>query len=328
MLLKLLYLFALIISFEGQSAVSQNAPASPAKNMAAETTVVPVAGQTQATTGKETDAPETMIGSGDLLKVGVFGVSTFDVEVRVSGRGDISLPLIGDVHVAGLTTDEAQTLIQKRLIDGNFMVHPEVSVFEREYATQGVAVLGEVQKPGVYPLLGPHHLFDVISLAGGMTPKAGSEVTIAHRDHPDQPQTVTLTGDVAKSNAANVEILPGDTVAVSLAGIVYIVGDVKSPAGVVMPNGSEMTVVKAIAMAGGANPSAALNGGKIIRRTPQGPQEIPIQLKQILAAKAADPKLEPDDIVFVPTSAAKSAAKRGLEAIVQTAVGVAIYHPF
>ena len=207
------------------------------------------------------------------------------------------------------------------------MLHPEVSVFEKEYATQGVSVLGEVQKPGVYPLLGPHHLFDVLSLAGGMTPKAGSDVTITHRDQPDQPHIVTLAGDVAKSSTANVEILPGDTVAVSLAGIVYIVGDVKSPAGVVMPNGSEMTVVKAIAMAGGTNPSAALNGGKIIRRTPQGPQEIPIQLKQILAAKAIDPKLEPEDIVFVPTSAAKSAAKRGLEAIVQTAVGVAIYHP-
>ena len=95
-----------------------------------------------------------------------------------------------------------------------------------------------------------------------------------------------------------------------------------------MVNGSEMTVVKALAMAGGANPTASLNGGKIIRRTPQGPQEIPIQLKQILAAKAADPKLEAEDIVFVPSNTAKGAAKRGLEAILQTAVGVAIYHPF
>jgi polysaccharide biosynthesis/export protein len=325
MSLKVLCVLSLAISFGDQGAVSQDAPAPQARSMSAETAIAPSLPQTSLQTGS--DAPETVIGSGDLLKVGVFGVKTFDEEVRVSARGVISLPLIGDVHVAGLTTEEAQSLIQEKLVSGNFMVHPEVSVFEKEYATQGVAVLGEVQKPGVYPLLGPHHLFDVISLAGGMTPKAGSEVTITHRDHPDKPQVVTLAGDVAKSSAANVEVLPGDTVAVSLAGIVYIVGDVKNPAGVVMPNGSQMTVVKAIAMAGGANPSAALNGGKIIRRTPQGPQEIPIQLKQILSAKAADPKLEPDDIVFVPTSAAKSAAKRGLEAIVQTAVGVAIYHP-
>jgi len=326
MSLKIVYLMSLVVSFEVQSAVSQNTSASPAKNMAAETAVAPSLSQTS--TRKASDDLETMIGSGDLLKVTVFGVNTFDEEVRVSAKGDISLPLVGDVHVAGLSTDAAQSLIQKKLIDGNFMVHPEVSVFEKEYATQGVSVLGEVQKPGVYPLLGPHHLFDVLSLAGGMTPKAGSEVTITHRDHPDQAQMVTLAGDVAKSTAANVEILPGDTVAVALAGIVYVVGDVKSPSGVVMPNGSKMTVVKAIAMAGGANPSAALNGGKIIRRTPPGPpQEIPIQLKQILSAKAADPKLQPEDIVFVPTSAAKSAAKRGLEAIVQAAVGVAIYHP-
>ena len=326
MSLRVLYLLSLAIFFAGQSAVSQDAPTSPANNIAADTAIAPSLSQTRAP--KAIEAPETVIGSGDLLRVSVFGVSTFDEEVRVSGRGDISLPLIGDVHVAGLNIDEAQSLIRRKLIDGNFMVHPEVSVFEKEYATQGVAVLGEVQKPGVYPLLGPHHLFDVLSFAGGMTPKAGPEVTITHHDRPDQLHTVTLAGDVAKSNAANVEILPGDTVAVSKAGIVYVVGDVKSPAGVVMVNGSEMTVVKAIAMAGGANPTAALNGGKIIRRTPQGPQEIPIQLKQILAAKAADPKLEAEDIVFVPSNTAKGAAKRGLEAILQTAVGVAIYHPF
>jgi polysaccharide biosynthesis/export protein len=325
MSLKVLYILSLAIFFGEQIAVSQDASSSPAKNMPSETAILPSPSQTS--TPDAADVPEQVIGSGDLLKVRVFGVNTFDEEVRVSGKGAISLPLIGDVHVAGMTTDQAQSLIQEKLIGGNFMVHPAVSVFEKEYATQGVAVLGEVQKPGVYPLLGPHHLFDVLSLAGGMTPKAGSEVTITHRDHPDQPQIVTLAGDVAKSTSANVEILPGDTVAVSLAGIVYVVGDVKSPAGVVMPNASDMTVVKAIAMAGGANPSAALNGGKIIRRTPQGPQEIPIQLKQILSAKAADPKLQPDDIVFVPTSAAKGAAKRGLEAIVQAAVGVAIYHP-
>jgi polysaccharide biosynthesis/export protein len=324
MSLRVLYLLSLAIFFGGQSVASQDTPATPAEPAATATAPHP----SQTGTQKATDAPETVIGSGDLLRVSVFGVNTFDEEVRVSARGEISLPLIGDVHVAGLNTDEAQSLIRKKLIEGNFMVHPEVSVFEKEYATQGVAVLGEVQKPGVYPLLGPHHLFDVLSFAGGMTPKAGSEVTITHHDRPDQPHNVTLAGDVAKSNAANVEILPGDTVVVSKAGIVYVVGDVKSPAGVVMVNGSEMTVVKALAMAGGANPTASLNGGKIIRRTPQGPQEIPIQLKLILAAKAADPKLEAEDIVFVPSSTAKGAAKRGLEAIVQTAVGVAIYHPF
>jgi polysaccharide biosynthesis/export protein len=326
MSLRVLNLLSLAIFLGGQSATSQDVPAAPAKNVPANAAMVP--SQSQKSRQSATDVPETAIGSGDLLKISVFGVNTFDEEVRVSDRGDISLPLIGDVPVAGLNTDEAQSLIRKKLIDGNFMVHPEVSVFEKEYATQGVAVLGEVQKPGVYPLLGPHHLFDVLSFAGGMTPKAGPEVTITHHDRPDQPQNVTLAGDVAKSTAANVNILPGDTVVVSKAGIVYVVGDVKSPAGVVMVNGSEMTVVKALAMAGGANPTASLNGAKIIRRTPQGPQEIPILLKQILAAKAADPRLEAEDIVFVPSSTAKGAAKRGLEAIVQTAVGVAIYHPF
>src|SRR6266851_5085222 len=73
---------------------------------------------------------------------------------RSYSGGNISVPLIGDVQVAGLTTEEAQAVIEKRLIDGQFMLHPQVSVFAKEYATQGVSVLGEVQKPGIYPLLG------------------------------------------------------------------------------------------------------------------------------------------------------------------------------
>ena len=95
-----------------------------------------------------------------------------------------------------------------------------------------------------------------------------------------------------------------------------------------MDNGSEMTVLKAIAMAGGPNSTAALNAAKIIRHTAQGPQETPLALKKILSAKAPDPKLDAEDIVFVPNSAAKGAGKRGLEAIIQSATYMAIYHPF
>jgi len=86
-----------------------------------------------------------------------------------------------------------------------------------------------------------------------------------------------------------------------------------------------MTVLQAIAMAQGTNPTAAINGSKVIRNTPHGLQEIPIPLKKMLAAKTPDVSLQPGDILFVPSSATKSAVRRGLEAIVQTATGVAIY---
>ncbi len=86
------------------------------------------------------EGTEPLIGGGDLLKVTVFGVKDFDEEVRVSARGDITLPLVGSVHVAGLTPENAGALVQKKLIDGHYMLHPQVSIFEKEYATQGVSV--------------------------------------------------------------------------------------------------------------------------------------------------------------------------------------------
>jgi polysaccharide biosynthesis/export protein len=270
---------------------------------------------------------EALIGSGDLLQIRVYGVADLDQEVRVSGNGDVSLPLVDDVHVAGLSPKEAQAVIEGRLVSGGFLLHPHVSVFQKEYATQGVSVLGEVMKPGVYPLLGSRRLFDILSMAGGTTPKAGTFVTITHRDQPERPTRVTLSDETDKSAAANVTIAPGDTLSVSKAPLVYVVGDVHRPSGIPMDNGGEMTVLQAIAIAEGTNPTASLGHARLIRKTPQGPQEIPIALNKMLAAKAPDMQLQRDDIVFVPSSIGKHAARRGLESIVQIATGVAIYHP-
>jgi polysaccharide export outer membrane protein len=268
------------------------------------------------------------IGAGDLLKVSVLGAPESDQEVRVGADGNIFLNLEGSVHVAGLTTEQAQATIAKKMVAGGFFTDPQVSVFAKEYATQGVSVLGEVQKPGVYPLLGARTLFDVLSLAGGTTPKAGQVISITHRDHPQAPTNVLMTNNTAQSLQSNVDIFPGDTIVVSKAGIVYVVGDVRRPSGVMMENGTQMTVLQAIAMAEGTAPTASLNGAKIIRKTPKGPQEMPLELKKILAAKSPDIQLQADDIIFVPGSAAKGAAKRGLEAIIQAATGLAIYRPY
>ena len=154
-------------------------------------------------------------------------------------------------------------------------------------------------------MLGSHGLFDVLSMAGGTTPKSGITVTITHRSRPHDPVQVKLV-DVGKSPDPNSEILPGDTVFVSKAGIVYVVGDVKNPSGIAIENDSDMTVLKAIAIAGGVNPTAAVSSAKLIRRTSNGPEETSIPLKKILSAKVRDLKLQPEDIIFVPNSAAKS----------------------
>src|SRR5437773_5787207 len=178
------------------------------------------------------NAEQVVIGSGDLLEISVYGAPDFNRQVRVSDGGEISLPLIGVMKVSGLSVTAAEQLVQRRLIDGGFFNDPQVSIFEREYATQGISVLGEVQKPGIYPLPGARTLFDAISAAGGTTEKAGNQATITHRSHPQQPEVVPLAYNGGSSVSSNVKVTPGDTVLVSRAGIVYVVGDVRKPAGI------------------------------------------------------------------------------------------------
>jgi len=267
---------------------------------------------------------EILIGAGDLLKIGVIGAADYDQEVRVASNGDAALALIGNVHLAGLSVDQASQLIRKRLLEGKYFSDPQVSVFEKEYATQGVAVLGEVQKPGVYPLIGPHRLFDVLSQAGGTTPKAGELVTVTSQNQPHSLQTVKMSANPDKNNESNIEMHPGDTVVVSKAGVVYVVGDVRKPSGFVMESRG-MTVLQALAMAEGPTPTAALKNAKIIRATSAGPTEIPLELKKILAAKAPDLRLQAEDIIFGPSSTAKNVAGRTVQSIVNVATGVAVY---
>lgn len=273
----------------------------------------------------QTNDRDLAIGAGDLISVSVLGAPDFDRQFRVSGKGSVALPFIGNVQVAGLTVGNAETLIAQRLADGGYFNNPRVSLLVKEYATQGISVLGEVRKPGIYELLGNRTLLDAISTAGGTTEKASKSVSITHRDQPDTPTTVSLPGAFDPSGPRNVELRPGDIVVVAKAGIVYVVGDVRQPTGIVLENQS-LTVLQAIAMAQGTNPNAALDKSRLIRKGTDGPTEISIPLKQMLAAKSPDVKLLPDDIIFVPNSLAKSATRRSLEIILQTVSGIAIYH--
>lgn len=264
------------------------------------------------------------IGAGDLLDISVYGVPELSQKVRVTPEGNVYLALVGNVHVDGRTVEDAQALIEKDLADGGFVRSPHVTVFISEYVSQGVSVMGEVARPGIYPIYGTRRLFDVIAGAGGLTNRAGRVITITHRDAAQSTVKVALSDDLANSTESNVVILPGDTVVVSKAGVVYVVGDVQHPAGFVMENGENLTVLQALALAGGQTHTSALDGAKLIRKTPKGRQEIPVPLKKILAAKSNDVPMQADDILFVPGSAAKGAAHRTLDAIVSLATGVAI----
>jgi polysaccharide export outer membrane protein len=170
---------------------------------------------------------------------------------------------------------------------------------------------------------GQQRLFDLISAAGGFTEKAGRSIQVTHRDQPDQPITVPLSRNVTDNPESNIPILPGDTIIVRKADLVYVVGDVGRPSGFLMDSG-HLTVLQAIALAGGTTRTANLGAARIIHRGPSGPSETPVELKKILRAKAPDLTMQADDILFVPTSTAKIIAGRTFEAAVQAATAVSI----
>ena len=263
------------------------------------------------------------LGAGDLLELSVYGVPDLNTKVRVGNGGDVYLPLIDYVHVADLTVDEAQELIQKRLEDGGFVRNPHVSIFVNESASQAINVMGEVTHPGPYPAVGERRLFDLISAAGGLTEKAGRNITIMHRQNPDQKVELHLTSNLADDTQNNVEIIPGDTIIVSRSGIVYVVGDVARPSGFRIDDDT-LTVLKALALAGGGTRTASLNGTKILRQTPTGVQEIPVRLKKVLQAKAPDVAMVKGDVLFVPGSPGKALAYRGAEAAFSMTSALAI----
>ena len=265
------------------------------------------------------------IGAGDLVEMSVFDTPELSGKLRVSNTGDVILPLVGTVHVQGLTAGEAQSLIQQKFIGGGFLKDPQVTVFIAEYATHNVSVVGEVHKPGVYPAFGAHRLLDYLSLAEGLTPLAGTTIVITHDGHPDQPQRVKMTAGAAPQPENNPEILPGDTIFVERTGLVYVVGDVARPGGFPMDHDGQLTILQAVALAQGTNPTAAKGSAKLIRTTPQGRQEVPVDLKKILSAKATDLPLQDNDILFVPSSAAKS-TMRDIEAALPAAAAASIYH--
>jgi len=268
------------------------------------------------------------LGAGDLVEVNVFGAPDLSTKARISGAGELYLPLINYLHVAGLSTDEAQELIQKRLADGGFVLSPHVSIFVDESASQAVTVVGEVNHPGEYAAIGDRRLFDILSAAGGLTEKAGRVVTIEHRDDPSHKVVLQLSANLTEDTQSNVEVEPGDTIVVSRAGIVYVVGDVQRPSGFVMEDNS-LSVLKALALAGGSTRTSALNKTKILRQTAHGVEEIPVPLKKILYAKVPDVAMMKGDVLFIPGSSAKAAAYRTADAAVSmsTALAVVAAHP-
>lgn len=266
---------------------------------------------------------------GDAIEISIATTQSAQPEYqqkeRIEATGAVYLPLLGEIRVAGLTAEDAQVLITKLYQDRKLYKLVIVNIYIVEYGiAHSVLIRGEVQKPGLYPAAGPMRLSDALALAGGTTARAGRRVVILHQgpsEHSEDSKTLRGGAD----GFGKVMISRGDEVVVERSGVVYVTGDVNKPGGFVMDNQGRLSALQALALAEGTKATAALDSTMLIRNTPNGRETTFIRLKQIIHNKQPDISLEPEDIVYIPQSAAKSAIRRTLDTVIQTTSGVIIY---
>jgi polysaccharide export outer membrane protein len=266
------------------------------------------------------------IAPGDFLDVSEYHTPEFHSVVRVSPSGTVALPMVHEVQIGGLDEQAAARAIEAALVAQGMLLHPQVSVLVTAYAGQDVSVLGEVVRPGVYPYTLHHRLLDLISAASGLSPNAGRLVNIFHRDDAKTPHSVVLDPSGTDTSADhNPELAPGDTVQISRAGLVYVVGDVQRPGGFPVDPAQGLTVVQALSLAWGPTQNAALAKAILIREQKGGRTLTTLNLKRMLHGQEPDQLVHDRDILYVPDSAARNLWNRTMESAIQSAIGVTIY---
>ena len=240
------------------------------------------------------DASLDAIGPGDQVRITVFRNPDLTTETRVSERGTIFFPLIGEVHIAGMTPYQAGHTIATKLRIGRFVVNPEVNVGLAQVNSRQVAVLGAVNKPGRYPIDSQNsRLTDFIAAAGGIAPPGADYVTlVSTHGGKTEKRDIDLNaifrdGDLSQ----NLQLRPGDTLFVEKAPMVYIYGEVKKAGAYRLE--PHMTVMQALALGGGLTPRGTQRGIKIARRTPEGVHEINAHLTD---------QVQNDDVIYVSES--------------------------
>jgi polysaccharide export outer membrane protein len=266
---------------------------------------------------------EYRIGPDDLISVTVLQASELNASVRVSETGDISLPLLGMVRAADLTTAELELRLEDRLRE-KYIRNPDVTVRAVEIRSHGVAVVGAVRHAGVVQIPRAAPLLDVISLAGGLADDAGDSVLIMRKPAATGVEASGTTGTVREviplkalmqsQPAANVAIHPGDVVNVQSAAVVYVVGAVNKPGAFAMRGNDRLTVLRAVALGEGVTSVASTQNALVLRTRSGGERtEIPIDLRAVLKGTAPDIALEPQDLLFVPTNGGKVATRAMLD---------------
>ncbi len=247
------------------------------------------------------------IGAGDLLEIKVFELEALSQTVRVSEDGSVTLPLLGRVEVEGLT-QEAVAAKLAGLLAAKYVKNPQVTVFIKEYKSKQVAVIGAVEKPGSYELVGRKNLLQMVSAAGGFTDQATNEIYVLREDGTGSAVTIPidLTDLIVNGNQAlNIPIEPNDVINVPVDREikVFVFGRVTQPGALKFKLSEKVTLLKAIAQAGGWAEGAKKSAVVITRKDKSGQEsQIKVNVKDILSGKRKDIPLQEGDVVFVPES--------------------------
>jgi len=275
-----------------------------------------------------------LLGPDDQITVHVLDAEEVsDKPTRIDMSGYIRLPLAGRIKAAGLTVEQLENGIAERL--RKYIKEPEVSVSVMEFNSQPVSIIGSVKSPGVHQLQGRKSLVECLSLAGGVTEDAGYSVKITRKMEWGTiplPSAVTdPTGKfsvaevsiedimAAKIPAENITIFPEDIISVPRGAMVYVIGTVSKAGGYILHDHQTLSVLQALSLAGGTVNFSAPQNARILRPVAGNGNriEIPVNLKSVLAGQAKDVPLQPEDILFVPTSTPKKAWARAAEAALQ-----------
>lgn len=246
-----------------------------------------------------------LIGPEDLLEVNVFELPELKTTTRVLGDGSVSLPLLGVVQAAGLTKTGLETRL-KDLLEERFLLDPQVTIAITEHKSRQVSVIGAVTDPGTYQMIGPRTLLQLLSEAGGLTKEAGSRIIILRRAAGGGSERLELDLDdlvIHGNPALNLPLEPGDVINVPIDRpiYVYVDGAVKSPGQIEGKSSRPITLLQAIARAGGLTERAAQRGVHVLRKEPDGSQtRIPVNLREIRKGKSDDMILRDGDVIVVP----------------------------
>ena len=257
--------------------------------------------------GKTAPRPEAAVnpvGAEDLLEISVFEIPELNRTVRVSTKGTISLPLLGEIRVEGLTPIELESRLRDEL-SRRYLQDPQVSIFVREHGSSKVSVLGAVGKPGVYEMIGPRTLLQILSQAGGLTDDAAAELYLIRGAADGKTERISIDVQdlmASRDPTLNLPIRSGDIISVPIEQDIYIYvdGAVKKPGRVDQPASRSITLLQAIAKAGGTTDRANLKEIQVLRKGEDGTQTvIQVNLKRIRKGKDLDPILQDGDIVVV-----------------------------